>query len=108
MLDREHCVMLALDTKHRLIERITISVGSLDHTFMNPREIFRDALAVNAAAIIVAHNHPSGDPEPSVDDHVATRRVARAGETIGIDVLDHLIISSRGFVSMAQRKGGAL
>lgn len=101
--DRERCIAALLDTKHRLLEVVTVSVGSIDHTFMSPREIFRDALLANAAAMVVAHNHPSGDPEPSTDDERVTTRLVRAGELVGIEVLDHLVIGGRRWVSLARR-----
>ena len=101
--DREHCVAALLDTKHRLIDTPTISVGSIDHTFMSPREVFRDALLANASAIVVAHNHPSGDPEPSIDDEKITKRLVAAGQVVGIDVLDHVVIAGGAWVSLARR-----
>lgn len=101
--DRERCLAALLDTKHRLLTLATVSVGSLDHTFMAPREVFRDALSANAAAIVLAHNHPSGDPEPSRDDEAVTRRLVRAGEIVGIDVLDHLVVGDGSWVSLARR-----
>ena len=101
--DREHCVAVMLDTKHRVLEAITVSVGSIDHTFMSPREILRDALLANAAAAVVAHNHPSGDPEPSRDDERVTRRIVEAGRLIGVEVLDHLVVGGGGWVSLARR-----
>lgn len=101
--DRERCVAALVDTKHRLIEVVTVSIGSLDHTFMAPREVFRDALLANAAALVLAHNHPSGDPTPSRDDELVTRRLVRAGELVGVDVLDHLVVGGRRWVSLARR-----
>jgi len=101
--DRERCLAALLDTKHRLLAMSTVSVGSIDHTFMAPREVFRDALAANAAAIVLAHNHPSGDPEPSRDDEAVTRRLVRAGSLIGIEVLDHLVVGDGSWVSLARR-----
>ncbi len=101
--DRERCLAALLDTKHRLLEVATVSVGSIDHTFMSPREVFRDALLANAAALVLAHNHPSGDPEPSRDDELVTRRLVRAGELIGVEVLDHLVVGGRRWVSLARR-----
>ena len=101
--DREHCVAVMLDTKHRVLEAITVSVGSIDHTFMAPREILRDALLANAAAVVVAHNHPSGDPEPSRDDERVTRRIVEAGRVVGIEVLDHLVVGGGSWVSLARR-----
>ncbi|MEX0868216.1 MAG: DNA repair protein RadC [Nitriliruptoraceae bacterium] len=101
--DREHCVVAVLDTKHRLLAVAQISAGSLDHTFMAPREVFRDALMRNGAAIVLAHNHPSGDPSPSADDLAVTRRLVDAGRIIGIDVLDHLVVGGGDWVSLARR-----
>jgi DNA repair protein RadC len=101
--DRERCVAVLLDTKHRLIERVTVSIGSVDHTFMAPREVYRDALVANASALVLAHNHPSGDPEPSTDDELLTRRLARAGELVGVDLLDHLVVGAGRWVSLARR-----
>lgn len=101
--DRERCVVALLDTKHRLIEVATVSVGSVDHTFMSPREVFRDALLANASAIVLGHNHPSGDPEPSRDDELVTRRLTSAGEVVGVDVLDHLVVGGDRWVSLARR-----
>lgn len=101
--DRERCVALLLDTKHRLISRTTVSIGSIDHTFMAPREVFRDALLANAAALVLAHNHPSGDPTPSRDDELVTTRLVRAGELVGVDVLDHLVVGGERWISLARR-----
>lgn len=101
-LDREACFMLALDTRHGLIERVTVSLGSIDHTFMSPREVYRDALRLNAAAILLAHNHPSGDPTPSRDDERVTKRLAEAGELVGINLLDHLVFGDGAWTSLAR------
>jgi DNA repair protein RadC len=101
--DRERCVAALLDTKHRLLELATVSVGSIDHTFMAPREVFRDALLANASALVLAHNHPSGDPEPSRDDELVTRRLVRAGGLVGVEVLDHLVVGGGRWVSLARR-----
>ena len=102
-LDRERCVAALLDTKHRLIEQVVVSIGSVDHTFMAPREVYRDALLANASALVLAHNHPSGDPEPSRDDEQLTRRLVRAGELVGVDLLDHLVVGGTRWVSLARR-----
>jgi DNA repair protein RadC len=101
--DRERCLSAVLDTKHRLLAVVTVSVGSLDRTFMSPREVFRDALLHNAAALVLAHNHPSGDPEPSRDDEQVTRRLVRAGDLVGVPVLDHLVVGGQRWVSLARR-----
>lgn len=103
--DREQCTALLLDVKHRLRDVVTVSIGSIDHTFMSPREVMRDALLANAAALVLAHNHPSGDPEPSGDDRAVTERLVRAGELLGVDVLDHLVIGGSRWVSIARRGG---
>jgi DNA repair protein RadC len=101
--DREHCLLVSLDVKHRLLGLTTVSVGTADHTFMAPREIYRDALAAGASAIFVAHNHPSGDATPSADDRQVTRRLAQAGATLGIDLLDHLVVGDPGWTSLARQ-----
>lgn len=101
--DRERCLAALLDTKHRLLEVVLVSVGSIDHTFMAPREVYRDALLANAAALVLAHDHPSGDPTPSRDDELLTRRLARAGELVGVELLDHLVVGGERWVSLARR-----
>ncbi len=100
--DREHCLLVNLDTKHRLLGVVTVSIGTVDHTFMAPREIFREALLAGASAVFLAHNHPSGDPTPSADDRSVTRRLAQAGTTVGVDVLDHLVVGADEWVSLAR------
>ena len=90
--DREACLALLLDTRHRLLEVETVSVGSIDHTFMSPREVFRDALLHGASAIDIAHNHPSGVAEPSAADRHLTSRLSEALKLIDVRVLDHLVI----------------
>lgn len=100
--DREVGVLLTLDTRHRLIAAGVVSIGTAAHTFLSPREIYRDALAQGASAIVVAHNHPSGDPEPSDDDRRITRRLAQAGATLGVPLLDHLVIGDPGWSSLAR------
>jgi DNA repair protein RadC len=100
--DREHCVQLALDIKHRLIAATTVSIGSCDHTFMGSREVFRDALLHGASAVVVAHNHPSADATPSADDRQITRRLFSAGEVLGIELLDHLVVGDPDWTSLAR------
>lgn len=100
--DREHCLLVALDVKHRLLGVATVSVGTADHTFMSPREVFRDALLAGASAVFLAHNHPSGDATPSADDRQVTRRLAQAGATLGVDLLDHLVVGDPEWVSLAR------
>jgi DNA repair protein RadC len=100
--DREHCLLVTLDVRHRLLDVSTVSVGTAEHTFMSPREVFRDALAAGASAIFLAHNHPSGDPSPSADDRQITRRLAHAGATLGVELLDHLVVGDPDWVSLAR------
>lgn len=100
--DREHCVLVSLDAKNRLIRLTTTSVGTVDHTFMAPREIYRDALAAGASAVFLAHNHPSGDPAPSWQDRQVTRRLAQAGATLGVELVDHLVVGDPDWVSLAR------
>ena len=101
-LDREHCLLVSLDVKHRVIAVTTASIGSVDHTFIAPREIFRDALLHGAAAIMLAHNHPSGDATASADDRQVTRRIAGASSLVGIQLLDHLIVGRDTWTSLAR------
>lgn len=100
--DREHCLAVCLDTKHRLVGVRTVSVGTADHTFMAPREIYRDALMVGASALFLAHNHPSGDPTPSADDRQITRRLAQAGALLGVALLDHVVVGDPDWTSLAR------
>jgi len=102
----EHFGVLLLDTKHQVLRTSIISVGTLDASIVHPREVFREAIVAGAFAIILFHNHPSGDPMPSPDDIVLTRRLMSAGELMGITVLDHVILAERGFHSL--REAGAL
>jgi DNA repair protein RadC len=98
--------LMMLDTKHRLIRTSVVSVGTLDSSPAHPREIFREAAAACAAAIVLFHNHPSGDPLPSRDDLELTRRLMHAGEIMGIDVIDHVILADTRYFSF--REAGKL
>jgi DNA repair protein RadC len=102
----EHFGVMLLDTKHRLIRTTVVSVGTLDSSPAHPREIFREATSASAAAIVLFHNHPSGDPTPSRDDIELTRRLAQAGEIMGIDVIDHVILGDTRYFSF--REAGRL
>lgn len=102
-LDREHFVVLTLSTKNDVIGVHQISIGSLNAAIVHPREIFKIAFLDNANAIILAHNHPSGDPSPSPEDREVTQRLVAAGRLLGIEVLDHVIIGDRQFVSLRER-----
>jgi len=94
--------IVLLDTKHRLLHIKLVSTGSLDSTLAHPREVFREAIAGRAAAIVLFHNHPSGDPRPSADDVALTARLADAGQVVGIDVLDHLILADQRYYSFTE------
>jgi len=101
---KEHFLALLLDTRNQLIKVSEISIGSLDTSIVHPREVFKEAISASAASIIFAHNHPSGDPEASEDDIELTKRLAKAGEIVGIDVLDHIIIGDKKYLSL-KREG---
>jgi DNA repair protein RadC len=90
--DREHFVVLLLDTQNQIIGIHTVTVGTLDASLVHPREIFKPAILANAASVLLAHNHPSGDPTPSAEDRSVTRQMVAAGGVIGIEVLDHVIV----------------
>jgi DNA repair protein RadC len=98
--------LLALDVRHRLRREVVVSVGCLTSSLVHPREVFSEAIAARAAAILLFHNHPSGDPEPSAEDLALTRRLASAGTLLGISVLDHVVLGAGRFVSLRER--GAL
>jgi len=103
LLKQEHFVELVLNTINQVIHRQTIFIGSLNASIVHPREVFREAIKRSAASIIVAHNHPSGDPTPSQEDIQVTKRLADTGKLIGIEVLDHLIIGDGKFVSLKEK-----
>lgn len=101
-LDREHFLGVYLDARHRVMAVRTVSVGTLNASLVHPREVFRPAVALQAAALIVAHNHPSGCARPSGDDLELTRRLARCGGLLGIELLDHLVIGDDEQVSIRE------
>ncbi len=101
--NKEHFLVLLLDTRGQLIKFSEISVGSLDSSIVHPREVFKEAISASAASVIFVHNHPSGNPEPSEDDIKLTERLAQAGEIMGIDVLDHIIIGDKNFLSLKSK-----
>jgi len=94
---KEHVVAFYLDTQQKLIERRIISVGTLDTSLAHPREVFEPALQLSAAGVVLAHNHPSGSVEPSDDDIAITKRMADAGDLLGITLIDHIIVSDKEF-----------
>jgi len=100
---KEHFLAVLLDTRGRLIKVSEISVGSLDTSIVHPREAFKEAISASAASVIFVHNHPSGDPEASEDDIKLTKRLAEAGEIMGIDVLDHIVIGDKEYLSLKRK-----
>jgi DNA repair protein RadC len=103
---KEHFLAFYLNSRNQMIHFETVSIGTLSASLVHPREVFAPAIEATAAALIVAHNHPSGDCAPSPEDKVATRRLKESGELLGIPLLDHLIVSSSSFFSF--RENGLL
>jgi DNA repair protein RadC len=102
-LDREHFIVLGLDAKHCVIGINVVSIGSLCLTIVHPREVFKPLILMNAAAWLCAHNHPSGDVMPSEEDRALTKRLREAGELLGINLLDHLILANEHSYSFADQ-----
>ena len=99
---REHFVVLMLDGRHRPIAYQVVSIGTATASLVHPREVFQAAVGMGAVAIIVAHNHPSGDPSPSREDRDVTHRLIRAGEVLGIRLLDSVVVTESGYVSIRE------
>ena len=102
-LEQEHFCVLILNTRNQILHKQTLYIGSLNATHIRVGEVFREAIRRNAAAIIVAHNHPSGDPSPSPEDVAVTKRIVDAGKQLDIDVLDHIVIGECSFISLRER-----
>lgn len=102
-LSQEHFVCIYLSTKNQVIHQQTIFIGSLNASIVHPREVFKEAFRRSAASIICIHNHPSGDPGPSREDIEVTKRLVECGKIIGIEILDHLIIGDKKFVSLKEK-----
>ena len=102
--DREHFVIAMVTIRRTLIGLHTVSVGCLSSSLVHPREVFKPAILASSAALLLAHNHPAGDPEPSAENVALTRRLASAGQLLGIEVLDHLVLGEAGrYVSLRER-----
>lgn len=101
-LDREHFVALLVNSKHQVIGQTLVAVGTLNATLVHPRELFKEAIRKSAMGVLLAHNHPSGDPAPSPEDRALTQQLMAAGEILGMKVLDHLIIGDGRYVSLRQ------
>ena len=102
-LEKEHFFLMMLNSKCGLIHESLLSIGTISHTCLSPREIFKEALEYGAVYIIMVHNHPSGNPTPSEDDLITTKTVRDAGKIIGIPLLDHIIIGDKKYVSMREK-----
>jgi len=103
LLEQEHLRIVLLDSKNHVLKIHTVYIGSLNTAVLRVGELFREAIRLNSAAIIVAHNHPSGDPTPSAEDIGMTRQIVEAGKLLSIDVLDHLVIGQQRWVSLKER-----
>lgn len=103
-LEQEHLRVVVLDTKNRLLAIDTIYIGTINCSSVRICEVFKASIRRNAAAMIVAHNHPSGDPTPSPEDVAVTRQIIEAGKLLGVDVLDHLVIGQGRWVSLRERR----
>jgi DNA repair protein RadC len=102
-LEQEHLKVVILDTQNHVLKIHTAYIGSLNTAVVRVGELFREAIRLNAAAIIVCHNHPSGDPSPSAEDVHVTRQIVEAGKLICIDVLDHIVLGANRFCSLKER-----
>lgn len=101
---KEHFVVFYLDTQNRLIERQIISIGTLNSSLVHPREVFEPAVRLSSSSIVIAHNHPSGVLDPSVEDKEVTIRLQKAGEIVGIELTDHIIMTKTGYSSFKKEK----
>lgn len=102
--DREGFVVLHLDARSTVRSVELVSIGSLNATIIHPREVFKAAILANAAAIVISHNHPSGDPKPSEEDLTITRRLHEAGRILGIELMDHVIVGATDFYSLREHR----
>jgi DNA repair protein RadC len=100
---KEHFKLILLNPRNKIIGISTISVGTLNASLVHPREVFKDAIMHSAASVVLAHNHPSGDPEPSEDDLKITKKLVDSGKILGIEVLDHIVIGKNIFCSFKER-----
>jgi len=102
--NREYLVALYLNARHNLLKKQTISIGNLNQSFLEPRDVFAPALILPCSFIILAHNHPSGDSSPSMDDKTLTKHLFKAGELLGIKLVDHIIVSKNDYFSFKEAK----
>lgn len=102
--NREHFVGFYLNSRHQVLRREMISIGSLNASIVHPREVFRPAIVLSAASLVLAHNHPSGDTTPSEEDVAITRRLHEAGRLLGIELVDHVVVSAESYASFRERR----
>ncbi|WP_059051401.1 JAB domain-containing protein [Paenibacillus senegalimassiliensis] len=102
-LDKEHFMIIMLNSKNRMVGKELISMGGLNQASVCAREVFKPAISKNAAVIVCVHNHPSGDPTPSETDISWTKRIVNAGEILGIEVVDHIVVGTEGYVSLKEQ-----
>ena len=100
---KEHFTLVLLNTRNKIIRVETISTGTLNASLVHPREVFKEAIAHTASSVIIAHNHPSGDTEPSEDDIRLTKRLVEVGRLVGIEVLDHIIVTKKEYLSFKEK-----
>ncbi len=103
-LNKEHMVLVMLDSKCKLIRDCVISIGTVNASLITPREVFAEALKFEAVAIVLLHNHPSGDATPSRNDVAVTRRIAEAGSLLGIELIDHIVIGDNSYTSLKEKE----
>lgn len=101
---KEHFKLILLNPRNKIIGISTISIGTLNASLVHPREIFKDAIMHSAASVVLAHNHPSGDPDPSEDDIKITKKLVESGKILGIEVVDHIIIGKNGYYSFKAKR----
>ena len=101
---KEHFKLILLNTRNKIIDIVNISIGTLDASLVHPREVFKEAITHNSASVILVHNHPSGDPEPSDDDLKMTKRLKESGNILGIEVIDHIIIGKNSYYSFKEKE----
>ncbi|MBT9252864.1 MAG: DNA repair protein RadC [Brockia lithotrophica] len=98
----EHFVVLVLDTRHHVLDLVHLAVGTADEALVSPREVFAEVLRRRGRKVILAHNHPSGDPTPSAEDVLLTRRLVEAGKLLDVEVVDHIVVGADGYVSLRE------
>jgi len=102
-MEKEHLIALYLNSRHGLIKKMTLSVGNLNSSIVDPREVYKHALRSNAFGVVLLHNHPSGNPEPSDEDVEVTKVISKAGQVLNIPLIDHIVVGTAKFISLSER-----